>query len=87
MPPTTPSTNVTFEIIPKNWTKRRKAKPEPRAVAVEIPEFVYEKNHQCIMYVTYDDGSTREYLGRVLQNPITGRWAVDGMHVAVRVIT
>lgn len=75
-----------FEIINKSWVKRRRAGAEPQPVAVQIADFQKVKQHMCHMQVTYDDGSTQEYLARVLQNHITGVWTVDGMHVAVRVV-
>lgn len=79
-------TNYQFELIPKNWAKRRRVKPEPQPVSVEIADFKLIEQHFCNMVVHYDDGSQQTYYSRVLRNAITGQWTVDGMHVAVRVI-
>lgn len=77
--------NYQFEIIHKDWAKRRKPTTEPNPVSVTIPDFKYVKHHTCTMEVTYDDGQVKSYLSRVLQNHITKEWKVDGMHVAVKV--
>ena len=74
-----------FEIIPKNWSMRRKPVAEPSPISVSIPDFKCIKNYHCTMEVTYDDGQVKHYFSRVLQNHITKEWKVDGMHVAVKV--
>ena len=38
------------------------------------------------MQVQNADGKQHTYYSRVLRNPITQQWTVDGMHVAVKVI-
>lgn len=78
--------DYTFEIIPKNWAKRRKPIKTPQATCVEIPDFELVANHFCNMHVTYDDGSQKVFFSRVIQNHITHQWTVDGMHVSVKVI-
>jgi hypothetical protein len=75
-----------FEIIEKSWFKRRTPRPEPKPVSVEIPDYKQERNHFCDMHVTYDDGSTKTLLSRVVQNHIKKHWIVDGMEVSVLVI-
>jgi hypothetical protein len=75
-----------FEIIPKNWSMRRKPAKEPTPVAVTIPDFQCIKNHTCTMQVTYDNNEVKQYFSRVLQHHITKEWKVDGMHVAVKVL-
>jgi len=75
-----------FEIIEKSWFKRRTPRPEPKAVSVDIPDYKQEKNHFCKMYVTYDDGSSKTLLARVVQNHIKKHWIVDGMEVSVLVV-
>lgn len=74
-----------FEIIPKNWSKRRTPVAEPKPVFVSIPDFQLLDQHFCTMQVSYEDGSQRQFYSRVIQNVITGQWTVDGMHVACRV--
>lgn len=78
--------NYQFEIIPKDWAKRRKPTVEPKPISVSIPDFQCVKNHTCTMKVTYDDGQIKHFFSRVLQHHITKEWKVDGMHVAVKVI-
>ena len=75
-----------FEIIPKDWAKRRKAKAEATPIKVSIPDFELKQQHFCNMQVQYADGSQKTLFSRVLKNHITGQWTVDGMHVAVKVI-
>ena len=70
----------------KSWFKRRTPRPEPKPVKVEIPDYKQIKNHFCNMYVTYDDGSTKRLLSRVVQNHIKKHWIVDGMEVSALVI-
>ena len=76
----------TFEIIPKNWSKRRRFVPEPKPINVIIDDFSLRDNSYCNMHVEYDDGSHRDLLSRVIHNPHTDEWKVDGMHVAVKVL-
>ena len=75
-----------FEIIPKDWAKRRKPTPTPQPVSVTIPDFECKEQHFCTMQVVFDDGSEQSFYSRVIRNHITGQWTVDGMHVAVKVI-
>ncbi|MBE1286140.1 MAG: hypothetical protein GJ671_00240 [Alteromonadaceae bacterium] len=75
-----------FEIIQKSWSKRRRFAPEPKPLNVIIDDFRLRDNSYCTMHVEYDDGSNRELLSRVIHNPNTGEWKLDGMHVAVKVI-
>ena len=84
-----PSSNTCiyqFEIIHKSWSKRRRPVKEPQPVSAEIADFKLEEQHFCTMQVNYDDGSQQSFYSRVLRNPITQQWTVDGMQVAVRVI-
>lgn len=77
-----------LEIIPKDWHKRRSAdliKVYPVSATVEGFEYVH--NHFCTLIIEYNDKSTKRLLSRVLYNNIKGTWAIDGMEVAVRVIT
>lgn len=75
-----------FEIIPKSWSKRRTPVAEPNPVSVSIPDFKLLDQHFCTMQVSYDDGSQRQFYSRVIQNTVTKKWTVDGMHVACRVL-
>lgn len=76
-----------FEIIKKDWQKRRKPDANPIApVSVVIPDFKKEKNHMCKMLVTFNDGTEKSLISRVIQNQITKVWTVDGMEVAVKLI-
>lgn len=79
-------TKYKFEIIPKDWAKRRKPTPTPQPVEVAIPDFECKEQHFCTMQVLYDDGSEQAFYSRVIKNHITGQWTVDGMHVAVKVV-
>jgi hypothetical protein len=76
----------TFELIHKDWAKRRKPKTEVKPIKVLIPDFELKEQHFCNMEVEYEDGTTKRYYSRVIKNHITHQWTVDGMHVAVRVI-
>lgn len=79
--------NRTFEIIEKDWYKRRA--PGIKAVipiSVEIPAYQETHNLMCDMVVTFNDGSKKTLLARVIQNKLTQVWTVDGMEVAVKVI-
>lgn len=75
-----------FEIIPKDWAKRRKPSLQPKVIQVNIPDFLCKEQHFCNMEVRFDDGSEKKFFSRVIKNHITGQWTVDGMHVAVKVI-
>lgn len=75
-----------FEIIPKDWAKRRKPSVQLKPVHVNIPDFQCQEQHFCNMEVTFEDGSEKTFFSRVIKNHITGQWTVDGMHVAVKVI-
>lgn len=75
-----------FEIIQKSWSKRRTPTKEPIPTKVDIPDLVLKEQHFCNMHVTYDDYSERTFYSRVILNPLTKQWTVDGMHVAVKVI-
>lgn len=75
-----------FEIIHKDWTKRRKPTAQAKPLSVSIPNFKLLEQHFCNMEVEYDDGTITTYYSRVLKNHITGQWTVDGMHVAVKVL-
>ena len=72
--------------MPRDWYKRRTPTQERKPTAVIISNFKKEQNFICEMSVTYDDGSTQELKARVLQNHVTKHWAVDGMHVAAKLI-
>ena len=74
-----------FDIIPKDWAKRRKPAVEAKPVSVTIPDFELISQHFCTMHVQYDDGSEKSFYSRVIYNQLTDQWTVDGMHVAVRV--
>lgn len=76
-----------FVIRHTSWYKRRDAPTDVvKPISAKIPEYKQERNHFCAMHVTYDDGSEKTYHSRVLQNPITKKWCVDGMHVIVDVV-
>jgi hypothetical protein len=79
--------NRTFEIIEKDWYKRRA--PDTKMltpISADIPYYRATPNHMCDMIVTYSDGSKKTLLARVIQNNITKAWTVDGMEIAVKVI-
>lgn len=79
--------NKTFKIIEKDWYKRRA--PGVKTViplSVDIPAYQEIHNFMCDMNVTFNDGSKKTLLARVIQNKLTQVWTVDGMEVAVRVI-
>lgn len=75
-----------FEIIHKDWYKRRKpVKNLVEPISVEIPDYQATKNHMCKMKVVYSDRSEKQLIARVLFNEKTQQWTVDGMEVAVKV--
>ena len=77
-----------FQIIEQDWYKRRVPKGRQiKPVSVAIPDYSQQANHMCQMIVTYDDGSQKVLLARVIQNQITKAWTVDGMEVAVKVLS
>ena len=79
--------NYHFEIIPKDWYKRcSPSKNLPIAISAEIDDFELKANHMCYMKVSYNNGTYKTLLARVIQNHITKEWKVDGMEVAVKVI-
>ncbi|RUO35518.1 hypothetical protein CWE13_11350 [Aliidiomarina shirensis] len=69
-----------FEIRQLSWHKRRKPGNEPKPVAVAVPNFKKEANHMCEITVTFDSGEIMQMMGRVLQNPITGAWSINGLN-------
>lgn len=76
----------TFQIIPKDWYKRRKLSgTQIKPVSVVIPDYQESHNHICNMVVTYSDQSSKTLISRVLYNSFTDKWTVDGMEVAVLV--
>lgn len=77
----------TFEIIPKDWYKRRsKTGEQVRAVHVEIPDYLATHNHICNMVVRYSDNTTKTLIARVIYNSLSEKWTVDGMEVSVVVV-
>ena len=79
--------HMIFEIIEKDWFKRREPnKIKRKVLEVRIPDYKQEQNHFCDMFVTYDDGTEAKYIARVIYNKINDYWTVDGMHVSVKVI-
>ena len=62
-----------------SWFKRRSPTKEPEPVSVRIPDFQKVENHHCDVFTLYDDGVERLLSGRVLKNPVTGVWAVNGI--------
>lgn len=77
-----------YELIEKDWYKRRvpNSKPSPKIINITIDNFEKTHNHMCKMHIEYDDGQTESLVARVIQNQVTKKWTVDGMKVAVRVI-
>jgi len=76
-----------FQIIPKDWYKRRTFMgKEVKAVHVAIPDYEAIHNHICNMIVSYSDDSLKTLIARVLYNDLTEKWTVDGMEVSVTVI-
>lgn len=71
---------ISFQIEPMDWQKRRleKVKP-PQPLTAEIPDFKYEQEAQCQVYVNYDDGQTRLLKGRILFNEIKQQWRVSAI--------
>ncbi|WP_126777586.1 hypothetical protein [Aliidiomarina sanyensis] len=69
-----------FEIRQLSWHKRRRPTEVPRPTQVSIPDFKKSVNHACAVQVTFSDGSELALIGRVIQNPITGRWSVSAMN-------
>lgn len=79
----------TFQIIvngggKNQFTANTKATLQP--VNVAIPDYQQINNHICNMIVSYNDGSVKPLIARVLYNQLTEKWIVDGMAVVVNVI-
>ena len=78
---------IHFEIIPRDWHKRRQPiEMQQEPVSVQIPDYEQTHNHICKMIVTYSDNSEKQLIGRVIFNQLAGRWTVDGMELAVKVV-
>jgi len=77
---------MNFIIRHTSWFKRRQPTIQLKPVSATIPDYKQERDHFCTMHVTYEDGSKKTYNSRVLQNPVTKKWCVDGMHVIVDVV-
>lgn len=77
-----------YELIKKDWYKRRvPSKQAPATVInVEVPDYEKKHNHMCSMVVEYDNGHIESLVARVIQNQITKEWTVDGMKVAIRIL-
>ncbi|GHG08258.1 hypothetical protein [Thalassotalea marina] len=76
-----------FDIIHKDWYKRRTLiGRQIKPVHVAIPDYQPIHNHICNMIVSYDDGSLKTLIARVLFNELSNKWTVDGMEVAVTVV-
>ncbi len=73
-----------FEIIPKDWYKRRnKTGEQVKAVHVYIPDYLAIHNHICNMVVSYSDSSVKTLVARIIYNSLSEEWTVDGMEVSV----
>lgn len=75
-----------FKVIELDWQKRRMPGTKKKVKTFEVNNFKKERNHFCEIVLTYEDGTTKELVSRVVQNPVNGSWVVDGMHFAVRLI-
>lgn len=75
-----------YEIIEKDWYKRRVPSTAPKAVSVAFDNLQQQANHMCKMHVTFDNGEIKQLISRVIYNKLNNTWSVDGMEVAVRII-
>lgn len=75
-----------FEIRKASWFKRRAPTDTLEAVSATVPDFKYEHNHFCDVFITYVDGTEKKFHSRVLQNQITKKWCVDAMHHIVDIV-
>lgn len=81
-------TSYLFELMPRDWYKRRTPnRPEPEPVEiVSVVPFDKVHNLMCTMTVRYSNGTEKQLLSRVLYNKLQDHWAVDAMSVAAKLI-
>ena len=76
-----------FQIIPKNWYKKKRLTGEEvKPVHVAIPNYQAIHDHTCTMITSYSDGTLKRLKARVLYNDLSQQWTVDGVEVAVIVV-
>ena len=64
-----------------SWFKRRRPTKEIQPIeVVSIDDLQFINNHYTEMRVKYDDGETYELSGRVYQNDINKKWALQGLN-------
>lgn len=70
-----------FELMPQDWYKRRsKVKEDSYITQVSVRGFKKIENSNCLMQVTYEDGTQIE-LGSIIQhNELADRWTVHGLN-------
>ena len=72
--------NITFQIEPMNWQKRRVEKvAPPQPLSAEVMGFEFVREAKCDVFVKYDDGQTRQLKGRVIYNEIKDCWRVSAI--------
>lgn len=71
--------HMSFHIRPLSWHKRRKPTSSLLPIAISVPEFEPTINHACMVYVKFSDSSEQSLMGRVMQNPVTGKWSISAI--------
>jgi len=74
-----------FELIERNWYKRRYPIPDPDVVSFQVIDYKQEENYFCKVIFVYDNNTVKTMIGRVIQNKIKGHWTIDCMHHALLV--
>lgn len=70
-----------FELMPQDWYKRRdKVKEDSYITQLSVRGFRKIENSNCLMQVTYEDGTQIE-LGSIVQHNVgADRWTVHGLN-------
>ena len=67
----------------RDWYKRRQPNKSNLVVSVKLENFKKIHQHPCVLIVTYQDGTIKNLISRVLYSSFKNRWAIDGMHESV----
>lgn len=81
------SPSMNYEIMTKSWSKRRRLDKQKSVRHIEFIDFIQQHDHFCTMKVSYTDGSDESLISRVIFNDIKQHWTVDGMKIAVRLLS
>ncbi|GLP96855.1 hypothetical protein [Paraferrimonas sedimenticola] len=80
-----------FKINQLDWRKRRRPSQTLTPTRIECEDFQKIHNHFSKTWVSFNDGSHRQMIGRVVLNTVTQEWelnalSADGLSVAATLI-